>query len=168
MFNWSVPFLSCLACLVLFVATVLLYLIPLRYIVLIWGKFCIYRTLRHVSNCTWKTHSVCVPLASEAPSCFPIDTSFPGTKTNKVHKSERPCRCYKTQPLFSLPNWKIHDLMKYSNGRTLPSLHLCRGTEIRQLQRSAVLSVGWCSRAQQRQGPGFVWKQSRGRAASRI
>lgn len=37
MFNWSVPFLSCLACLVLFVATVLLYLIPLRYLVLIWG-----------------------------------------------------------------------------------------------------------------------------------
>ncbi|KAG8012627.1 Multiple C2 and transmembrane domain-containing protein 2 [Nibea albiflora] len=36
-FNWSVPFLSCLACLVLFVATALLYLIPLRYIVLIWG-----------------------------------------------------------------------------------------------------------------------------------
>ncbi|XP_070828090.1 multiple C2 and transmembrane domain-containing protein 2 isoform X2 [Chaetodon trifascialis] len=35
-FNWSVPFLSCLACLVLFVATALLYLIPLRYIVLIW------------------------------------------------------------------------------------------------------------------------------------
>uniref|UniRef100_A0A8C7ZLV2 Multiple C2 domains, transmembrane 2a n=1 Tax=Oryzias sinensis TaxID=183150 RepID=A0A8C7ZLV2_9TELE len=36
-FNWSVPFLSSLACLVLFVATVLLYYIPLRYIVLIWG-----------------------------------------------------------------------------------------------------------------------------------
>uniref|UniRef100_A0A669CTF4 Multiple C2 domains, transmembrane 2a n=1 Tax=Oreochromis niloticus TaxID=8128 RepID=A0A669CTF4_ORENI len=36
-FNWSVPFLSCLACLVLFVAAALLYLIPLRYIVLIWG-----------------------------------------------------------------------------------------------------------------------------------
>uniref|UniRef100_A0A3Q4I1A6 Multiple C2 domains, transmembrane 2a n=1 Tax=Neolamprologus brichardi TaxID=32507 RepID=A0A3Q4I1A6_NEOBR len=36
-FNWSVPFLSCLACLVLFVAAGLLYLIPLRYIVLIWG-----------------------------------------------------------------------------------------------------------------------------------
>ncbi|XP_073328262.1 multiple C2 and transmembrane domain-containing protein 2 [Pagrus major] len=36
-FNWSVPFLSCLACLVLFVATALLYLVPLRYIVLIWG-----------------------------------------------------------------------------------------------------------------------------------
>ncbi|KAM9351988.1 LOW QUALITY PROTEIN: multiple C2 and transmembrane domain-containing protein 2 [Symphorus nematophorus] len=35
-FNWSVPFMSCLACLVLFVATTLLYLIPLRYIVLIW------------------------------------------------------------------------------------------------------------------------------------
>ncbi|XP_068458844.1 multiple C2 and transmembrane domain-containing protein 2 [Clinocottus analis] len=35
--NWSVPFLSCLTCLVLFVATALLYFIPLRYIVLIWG-----------------------------------------------------------------------------------------------------------------------------------
>ncbi|XP_054632867.1 multiple C2 and transmembrane domain-containing protein 2 isoform X2 [Dunckerocampus dactyliophorus] len=36
-FNWSVPFMSCLACLVLFAATSLLYFIPLRYIVLIWG-----------------------------------------------------------------------------------------------------------------------------------
>ncbi|XP_032379777.1 multiple C2 and transmembrane domain-containing protein 2 [Etheostoma spectabile] len=36
-FNWSVPFVSCLACLVLFVATALLYFIPPRYIVLIWG-----------------------------------------------------------------------------------------------------------------------------------
>ncbi|XP_028441178.1 multiple C2 and transmembrane domain-containing protein 2 isoform X2 [Perca flavescens] len=36
-FNWSVPFMSCLACLVLFVATALLYFIPPRYIVLIWG-----------------------------------------------------------------------------------------------------------------------------------
>uniref|UniRef100_A0A674E9Y4 Multiple C2 domains, transmembrane 2a n=1 Tax=Salmo trutta TaxID=8032 RepID=A0A674E9Y4_SALTR len=36
-FNWSVPFLSCLACLVLFVATATLYYIPLRYIILIWG-----------------------------------------------------------------------------------------------------------------------------------
>ncbi|XP_067445802.1 multiple C2 and transmembrane domain-containing protein 2 isoform X1 [Thunnus thynnus] len=36
-FNWSVPFLSCLACLVLFAGTALLYFIPLRYIVLIWG-----------------------------------------------------------------------------------------------------------------------------------
>ncbi|XP_070687550.1 multiple C2 and transmembrane domain-containing protein 2 [Pempheris klunzingeri] len=35
--NWSVPFMSCLACFVLFTATVLLYFIPLRYIVLIWG-----------------------------------------------------------------------------------------------------------------------------------
>ncbi|KAM8972753.1 multiple C2 and transmembrane domain-containing protein 2 isoform 2-T2 [Pelodytes ibericus] len=36
-FNWSVPFLSILACCVLLVATVLLYLIPIRYIILIWG-----------------------------------------------------------------------------------------------------------------------------------
>ncbi|TNN44839.1 Multiple C2 and transmembrane domain-containing protein 2 [Liparis tanakae] len=35
--NWSTPFLSCLVCLVLFVTTSLLYFIPLRYIVLIWG-----------------------------------------------------------------------------------------------------------------------------------
>ncbi|TFK13142.1 inositol hexakisphosphate and diphosphoinositol-pentakisphosphate kinase 2 [Platysternon megacephalum] len=36
-FNWTVPFLSVLACLVLTAATVILYFIPLRYIVLIWG-----------------------------------------------------------------------------------------------------------------------------------
>lgn len=36
-FNWSVPFLSLLACFILFVATILLYFIPLRYIILIWG-----------------------------------------------------------------------------------------------------------------------------------
>ncbi|XP_064373996.1 multiple C2 and transmembrane domain-containing protein 2 isoform X2 [Dromaius novaehollandiae] len=36
-FNWTVPFLSVLACLVLLAATVILYYIPLRYIVLIWG-----------------------------------------------------------------------------------------------------------------------------------
>ncbi|GAB5572193.1 multiple C2 and transmembrane domain-containing protein 2 isoform X1 [Prionailurus iriomotensis] len=36
-FNWTVPFLSFLACLILAVATVTLYFIPLRYIVLIWG-----------------------------------------------------------------------------------------------------------------------------------
>ncbi|XP_044516069.1 multiple C2 and transmembrane domain-containing protein 2 [Gracilinanus agilis] len=36
-FNWTVPFLSALACLALAVATVTLYFIPLRYIILIWG-----------------------------------------------------------------------------------------------------------------------------------
>ncbi|XP_017321945.1 multiple C2 and transmembrane domain-containing protein 2 [Ictalurus punctatus] len=36
-FNWSVPFLSFLACCVLFIATATLYFIPLRYIVLLWG-----------------------------------------------------------------------------------------------------------------------------------
>ncbi|XP_030621191.1 multiple C2 and transmembrane domain-containing protein 2 [Chanos chanos] len=36
-FNWSVPFLSYLAGLVLFLATLVLYYIPLRYIVLLWG-----------------------------------------------------------------------------------------------------------------------------------
>lgn len=36
-FNWTVPFLSLLACLLLAVATITLYFIPLRYIILIWG-----------------------------------------------------------------------------------------------------------------------------------
>ncbi|XP_072551589.1 multiple C2 and transmembrane domain-containing protein 2 [Salminus brasiliensis] len=36
-FNWSVPFLSILACAVLFTASAALYYIPLRYIVLLWG-----------------------------------------------------------------------------------------------------------------------------------
>ncbi|CAJ1069989.1 multiple C2 and transmembrane domain-containing protein 1-like isoform X1 [Xyrichtys novacula] len=35
--NWTVPFLSCLAITALCLATVLLYLIPLRYLVLAWG-----------------------------------------------------------------------------------------------------------------------------------
>ncbi|XP_062403637.1 multiple C2 and transmembrane domain-containing protein 2 [Sardina pilchardus] len=35
--NWSVPFMSYLACVMLFVATAVLFFIPLRYIVLIWG-----------------------------------------------------------------------------------------------------------------------------------
>ncbi|XP_038169350.1 multiple C2 and transmembrane domain-containing protein 2 [Arvicola amphibius] len=37
MFNWTVPFLSLLACVILAIATVVLYFIPLRYIVLLWG-----------------------------------------------------------------------------------------------------------------------------------
>ncbi|XP_074425727.1 multiple C2 and transmembrane domain-containing protein 1 isoform X1 [Larus michahellis] len=36
-FNWTVPFLSCLAIVALFVFTIILYFIPLRYIVLVWG-----------------------------------------------------------------------------------------------------------------------------------
>uniref|UniRef100_A0A8C9WIS4 Multiple C2 and transmembrane domain containing 2 n=1 Tax=Scleropages formosus TaxID=113540 RepID=A0A8C9WIS4_SCLFO len=46
-FNWSVPFLSSLACLVLFVATVIAYFIPLRYIVLIWGIHKFTKKLRN-------------------------------------------------------------------------------------------------------------------------
>ncbi|XP_048359481.1 multiple C2 and transmembrane domain-containing protein 1 isoform X3 [Sphaerodactylus townsendi] len=36
-FNWTVPFLSWLAIVAFFVLTVILYFIPLRYIVLVWG-----------------------------------------------------------------------------------------------------------------------------------
>uniref|UniRef100_A0AAY4AI48 C2 domain-containing protein n=1 Tax=Denticeps clupeoides TaxID=299321 RepID=A0AAY4AI48_9TELE len=36
-FNWTVPFLSCLAIVALCVATVIIYFIPLRYLVLAWG-----------------------------------------------------------------------------------------------------------------------------------
>ncbi|KAI1904510.1 hypothetical protein AGOR_G00006390 [Albula goreensis] len=36
-FNWSVPFLTSLAALVLLVATIVTFFVPLRYIVLVWG-----------------------------------------------------------------------------------------------------------------------------------
>ncbi|KAG7243932.1 hypothetical protein INR49_006090 [Caranx melampygus] len=36
-FNWTVPFLSWLAIVALGVATIIIYFIPLRYIVLVWG-----------------------------------------------------------------------------------------------------------------------------------
>ncbi|KAK7899186.1 hypothetical protein WMY93_020039 [Mugilogobius chulae] len=36
-FNWSVPFLSCLAFVIFVIATVLTYFIPIRYIILVWG-----------------------------------------------------------------------------------------------------------------------------------
>lgn len=37
-FNWSVPFLSALALLLFTVAALLLYFVPLRYIILTWGE----------------------------------------------------------------------------------------------------------------------------------
>lgn len=47
-FNWSVPFLSWLAITVLCAGATLIYYIPLRYIVLVWGEksycFCILNT----------------------------------------------------------------------------------------------------------------------------
>ena len=42
-FNWTVPWLSWLAFIVLFIATVVLYNVPIRYIILAWGKFWIYQ-----------------------------------------------------------------------------------------------------------------------------
>lgn len=41
-FNWTVPFLSWLAIVALCVATLIVYFIPLRYIVLAWGKSCTF------------------------------------------------------------------------------------------------------------------------------
>lgn len=38
-FNWSVPFLSCLAVLLFVVAALLLYYVPLRYVILTWGEY---------------------------------------------------------------------------------------------------------------------------------
>uniref|UniRef100_A0A3P8W7F5 Multiple C2 domains, transmembrane 2a n=1 Tax=Cynoglossus semilaevis TaxID=244447 RepID=A0A3P8W7F5_CYNSE len=46
-FNWSVPFLSCLTFLMLFASTLLLYCIPLRYIVLTWGVYKFTKKLRN-------------------------------------------------------------------------------------------------------------------------
>uniref|UniRef100_A0A2I3TKR8 Multiple C2 and transmembrane domain-containing protein 2 n=1 Tax=Pan troglodytes TaxID=9598 RepID=A0A2I3TKR8_PANTR len=45
-FNWTVPFLSSLACLILAAATIILYFVPLRYIILIWGAVCRIETLQ--------------------------------------------------------------------------------------------------------------------------
>ncbi|XP_025774921.1 multiple C2 and transmembrane domain-containing protein 2 [Puma concolor] len=53
-FNWTVPFLSFLACLILAVATVTLYFIPLRYIVLIWENDSLPLNLpSFASVCPW-------------------------------------------------------------------------------------------------------------------
>nr|XP_033775805.1 LOW QUALITY PROTEIN: multiple C2 and transmembrane domain-containing protein 2 [Geotrypetes seraphini] len=46
-FNWTVPFLSVLACSALAVATMILYFIPLRYIILIWGIHKFTKKLRN-------------------------------------------------------------------------------------------------------------------------
>ncbi|XP_030620886.1 multiple C2 and transmembrane domain-containing protein 2 [Chanos chanos] len=46
-FNWSVPFLSSLAFLVLFIATVITYFIPVRYIILLWGIHKFTKKLRN-------------------------------------------------------------------------------------------------------------------------
>ncbi|KAL4609508.1 multiple C2 and transmembrane domain-containing protein 1-like isoform X2 [Arapaima gigas] len=49
-FNWTVPFLSCLAIVVLSIGTVVIYFIPLRYIVLIWGVNKFTKKLRDPYN----------------------------------------------------------------------------------------------------------------------
>lgn len=49
-FNWTVPFLSWLAIVALCVATVLIYYIPLRYIVLAWGVNKFTKKLRDPYN----------------------------------------------------------------------------------------------------------------------
>ncbi|XP_055031067.2 multiple C2 and transmembrane domain-containing protein 2 isoform X1 [Misgurnus anguillicaudatus] len=46
-FNWSVPFLSNLAFLVLIIATIITYFIPIRYIVLLWGIHKFTKKLRN-------------------------------------------------------------------------------------------------------------------------
>ncbi|RXN30298.1 multiple C2 and transmembrane domain-containing 2-like protein [Labeo rohita] len=46
-FNWSVPFLSNLAFLVLIIATVITYFIPVRYIILLWGIHKFTKKLRN-------------------------------------------------------------------------------------------------------------------------
>lgn len=51
--NWTVPFLSILACLFLAAATVVLYFIPLRYIILIWGKY-------STDSCTHAINALCI------------------------------------------------------------------------------------------------------------
>ncbi len=63
-FNWSVPFLSGLAITVLCAGATLIYYIPLRYIVLVWGEksfcFCIVNTPNSRGVRYWKKNSLSI------------------------------------------------------------------------------------------------------------
>jgi len=53
--NWTVPFLSWLAMAALCSASVLLYLVPLRYLVLAWGEY--YWVLQSTTEDCWVQHN---------------------------------------------------------------------------------------------------------------
>ncbi|XP_037309460.2 multiple C2 and transmembrane domain-containing protein 2-like isoform X1 [Pungitius pungitius] len=73
-FNWSVPFLSCLAFLIFVIATILTYYIPVRYIVLIWGINKFTKKLRN-------------PYSIDNNEVFDFLTRVP-SDVQKVHYSE--------------------------------------------------------------------------------
>ncbi|KAF6721327.1 Multiple C2 and transmembrane domain-containing protein 2 [Oryzias melastigma] len=64
-FNWSVPFLSGLALLIFTMGTVLLFFIPLRYIILIWG---IHKFTKKLRNPYSIDNNEVVDFLSRAPS----------------------------------------------------------------------------------------------------
>uniref|UniRef100_A0A3P9JGN7 Multiple C2 and transmembrane domain-containing protein 2 n=1 Tax=Oryzias latipes TaxID=8090 RepID=A0A3P9JGN7_ORYLA len=64
-FNWSVPFLSGLALLIFTLATVLLFYVPLRYIILIWG---IHKFTKKLRNPYSIDNNELVDFLSRAPS----------------------------------------------------------------------------------------------------
>ena len=72
-FNFCVPFLSWLAFVVLFVATVILYHIPLRYIIMLWGTNKFTKRLRNpnaISNNELADFISRVPDNEELVSCL--------------------------------------------------------------------------------------------------
>ena len=50
-FNWTMPFLSWMAIVALIAATILIYFVPLRYIVLAWGEFLSYVYMADALKC---------------------------------------------------------------------------------------------------------------------
>ncbi|KAJ7988388.1 hypothetical protein DPEC_G00323030 [Dallia pectoralis] len=84
-FNWTVPFLSWLAICALCVATVLLYLIPLRYLILAWG----------VNKFTKKLRNPCMINNNEVKdflSRVPSDVQRTQYRELKVSPGQSPCK----------------------------------------------------------------------------
>uniref|UniRef100_A0A3Q2Z0A2 Multiple C2 domains, transmembrane 2a n=1 Tax=Hippocampus comes TaxID=109280 RepID=A0A3Q2Z0A2_HIPCM len=149
LFNWSVPFMSCLACLVLFVATLLLYFIPLRYIVLIWGK-CIHAVVRKSNE---KSHRAEMS-TNGATNNNELLTFFCGSSSRRTAVLD-----------FTAHPISFNEVKSFS--RSLP-VHLCSCNQIRRLQRRAGLRVG-CDAAEPGagKGPGFC-REHKGELRSRI
>uniref|UniRef100_H3D7T4 Multiple C2 and transmembrane domain containing 1 n=1 Tax=Tetraodon nigroviridis TaxID=99883 RepID=H3D7T4_TETNG len=71
-FNWTVPFLSRLAITALCLATVLLYLIPLRYLVLVWG---VNKFTKKLRNPYMISNNELLDFLSRVPSDVQVQTT---------------------------------------------------------------------------------------------
>lgn len=55
-FNWTVPFCSYLMCIIFTLGTIVLYLVPLKFLLLAWGKLS-FLTALTLFNMHWKNHA---------------------------------------------------------------------------------------------------------------